>query len=663
MVDVQEDFRNSMYYLEEDDVKCGTVYFNEKSRVLKYVCFYCEQCSDNIDHFCNHLTEHINDEDPIEYTGIDEDMGEIENDLSNESTSEETNAAHPYYNEEQEIHSAHINEVPINDQESLTSTSTTIIEELNSSFENHNENETTEQYYQPVTLPNSSINATSKSFEDCFLKETNIEKIRSQGIVVQEKGPTDQQKRKIDSLFCLGRNKRTKITTVKVIAVKNRIAEIYDRIKNQQEKYRSGYFVESCESDPSTIETMEDNEEISTFSGNNQKLKATQGETSSKIIGETLITLIPEGGRIPPVLPNKDDECQSKIQIANTDEFDESLLSSSSDNEQKAVCPACGKIFRNHFSLTIHKRTHYLESDSSVKLAHKCSDCNQLFNKLSQLKQHIESVHYPDGFICKICNRRLCSLSLLLSHLVKVHLDRPFNCQMCGKNFSNPVTYEEHVISHNSSEKSHKCQICGRKYSTQFFLKEHIKNHKEQLPQTCVVCGKVTLRITQHMKTHTPRPKRLLSCSVCGKVFNYSSGLSHHFKAMHKMPRASPKVKKESKRKRKYVDKTEKNEDDFNITDNNFNNSQIVIEEPSEIPDEVYNQDEDVKLENTESDSKDKMVADQDDVNYKEEEAKRVIVELIQNSSYSSFLSENLFTPPIAREETITAVNSIVHDS
>lgn len=380
----------------------------------------------------------------------------------------------------------------------------------------------------------------------------------------------------------------------------------------------------------------------------------------------------------------------------NSKSFTYNLKKPEENKEKLAVCPACGKTFRSHFSLTIHKRIHYLESDSSVKLAHKCSDCDELFNKLSQLKHHVETVHYPEGFICKICNRKLSSLSLLERHMVKVHLDRPFNCKHCNKNFSDPLTYEEHLASHNSGE-VYKCSTCGRKYATEFFLMEHMRNHKEQMPQTCVVCGKVTLRITQHMKIHTPRPKRLLSCTVCGKVFNFSSGLSHHFKIMHKLPRPPPKPKKETtnnaiKRKRRNrlsercgQKKKSLNYSPPNTTDNAFildsdKFPDQIIEEQIEIPHEVYDDAttttpgmlnlETNKIcikEDEQMLDADLSLKQQEVLNHKEEEAKRVIVELIQNSSYTSFFPDNLssvleVTPPIAREETISAVNSIVHD-
>ncbi|XP_013107931.2 zinc finger protein ZFP2 [Stomoxys calcitrans] len=707
-----------MCYLEVDDITCGSISYNEKSRVLKFTCTYCSESYLHMEHFCNHLTDHINsvEEDPIEYTEVEDETLYQHNKCGNEQEEESCasldsngcviNRLYEEYDGSLYSHDEE-NNLPTENAGFMDETDS-IIEEVEESsdltyqldqrFKNTNDfrgflpqssNITSGDVPNHAKTTAKSFTSTNNSFEECFLKETDIEKIRSQGIVVNEnKEPARRSKAKNDDLMRFSTKKNKKVTTVKVIAVKNRIAEIYDRIKNEQAKTQQMY-APSGQSEQKTQHMLPTSPKGDHHGTQYGALDTKENDSTRKIIGETLITLIPEGGKIPTTLPTQLERIHNKITISSPErEASEDEASSTlSSDDKTAVCPACGKVFRSHFSLTIHKRIHYLESDSTVKLAHKCSDCDQLFNKLSQLKQHVESVHYPDGFVCKICNRRLCSLSLLERHMVKVHLERPFNCQLCGKNFSDPITYEEHVISHKSADKCHKCQICGRKYSTQFFLKQHMRNHKKQMPQTCVVCGKVTLRITQHMKIHTPRPKRLLSCSVCGKIFNFSSGLSHHFKVMHKLPRPPPKQKKDNnantqRRKRK----SRNNENVHKIKDDsyhhmasreNLNDSQIIIEEPSEIPDEVYTADEFITqspVQNPSLSDKDSGVHmsdrnnsshnfDEEDVNHKEEEAKRVIVELIQNSIYPSFLSENLLTPPIAREETISAVNSIVRDS
>lgn len=308
------------------------------------------------------------------------------------------------------------------------------------------------------------------------------------------------------------------MTTVKVIAVKNRIAELYERIKAEEQK-RYQQMLPDNSSLPKQTQLAS---KLIGFDIDQDTLDAAEGfiansnETeplTQKIVGETLITHIPEGGKIPNTLPKSTRETlanENHRQISKKPTWEQNDLEADNKQTQRVKCPACDKTFRNFFSLTIHKRIHYLETDSNVKLAHKCSDCDQLFNKMTQLKQHVEQAHYPQGFICKICDKKLSSLSLLERHIMKVHLERPFNCKQCGKNFSGVTEYEQHLHSHNSSSSVFRCIVCGRKYGSEILLMAHMPKHKQQVPQTCVVCGKRTLRITQHMKIHTPRPKRLL---------------------------------------------------------------------------------------------------------------------------------------------------------
>uniref|UniRef100_A0A1B0G825 C2H2-type domain-containing protein n=1 Tax=Glossina morsitans morsitans TaxID=37546 RepID=A0A1B0G825_GLOMM len=679
--------------LEEDDTQCGHVFYNEITRLLKFYCTFCQETYDNIDYFCQHLSGHIREVQ--ENQGGEEDNGKA---------SPKIEEVHPeVFDEQTNISDCNADVMRIEECEQLDDNEM-IIEELDETeaykadeeeeicdptngsayLDDDDDNSNTCQYEsltnKSTTVQVEKNETASKSFEECFLKEMNVEKLRYDRVCVIQEDKAQQRikpkKKPTMQELLRFKGKRKKVTTVKVIAVKNRIAELYERIKIEEQKRSQDSLPHNQESFASenTLIEQETNEAIKVlinensqygeenvianqFNNNNlENCKMSGKDVTRKIIGETVITLIPEGSKIPNTLPSQvDNIIDPKIlreNLQNSISSDDSGLVSASSETENTVCPACGKRFRSSFSLTIHKRIHYLESDSAVKLAHKCSDCDQLFNKISQLKEHVETIHYPEGFICKICNRKLSSLSLLERHMRKVHLDRPFNCKQCGKNFANRLTYDEHVISHISG-KLFKCHICGRKYPTQYFLTEHMRNHKEQVPHTCVVCGKITLRITQHMKIHTPRPKRLLSCSVCGKVFNFSSGLSHHFKIMHKSPRPPQKTKRElatnsTKRRRQLHAPYDEEQ---SVTSEN----QIVEENitPINSPD-------------VHKPMANYILQEQNFVNQKEEEAKRVIVELIQNSTYTSFLPANAsnileVTPPIAREETISAVDSIVN--
>ncbi|XP_018800674.1 PREDICTED: zinc finger protein 718-like [Bactrocera latifrons] len=589
--------------LIEDDIQCGLIFFSEATRVLKFCCTYCEKVSENINYFCQHLSEHINDDEkeilPQEFNdGI----------MPEDSMDDDTTATR-----EAVVYGAGSNQSLLPCDLAGFDESKMVVEELDEAEEIAAEVEA--EMRQELEGVQMYANDENSCPEDFFgYVQTNENHLKRENQKEEQKSINDFRKtsKGHDKIMQFKNSKKKKrVTTVKVIALKNRVAELYERIKLEEERR-------------SRITTT--NPESCDVAMDEEKKVAEENETSVEestepvrhIIGETVITLLPQ--------------TESKVELSKFSDNVVPMINSinrQDSTDDKTTCPACGRKFRSAFSLTIHKRTHYLESDSNVKLAHKCSDCDQLFNKIPDLKDHIQQVHYPDGFICKICNKKLTSLTLLETHMRKVHLSRPFNCEICRKNFDTRDRFEEHVKAHVSGQ-PYRCHICGRKYSTECILKQHLRRHKEQIPQCCVVCGKMTLRITQHMKIHAPRPKRILSCKACGKVFNFSSGLSHHYKVMHKLQKSPTKQKQE-------------NEVQIPTDQEEIKTGLVELKEEAEV------------TENSE------------EIIQKEEEAKRVIVELIQNATYTSFFPENFNSsmdsgPPIAREETISAVNSIVNE-
>ncbi|XP_069966084.1 uncharacterized protein [Bactrocera oleae] len=592
--------------LIEDDIQCGLIFFSETTRVLKFFCTYCEKVSENINYFCQHLSEHINDDEKEKlHEGFSADIMP-EDSMDDDATATATREA--------VVYEAGPNQSLLPCDLAGFDESKMVVEELDEAEEIAAEVEAEmRQEFEGDQMYVNDENSCSEDFFGYVQTDENHLTVKNQR---EEQKSTNDFKRtskgQVKIMQFKNSKKKKRVTTVKVIALKNRVAELYERIKLEEER-RSRINT----TNPESCDVPMD-EQNNVITRENETSVEESTEPVRHIIGETVITLLPQ--TVSNVEPAK--FSGNVVPMINN-------INRQDSTDDKTTCPACGRKFRSAFSLTIHKRTHYLESDSNVKLAHKCSDCDQLFNKIPDLKDHIQQVHYPDGFICKICNKKLTSLTLLETHMRKVHLSRPFNCEICRKNFDTRDRFEEHVKAHVSGQ-PYRCHICGRKYSTECILKQHLRRHKEQIPQCCVVCGKLTLRITQHMKIHAPRPKRILSCKACGKVFNFSSGLSHHYKVMHKLQKSPTKVKQE-------------------------NVAQIPTDEEEIKTGLVVVKEETDRTENSE------------EIIQKEEEAKRVIVELIQNATYTSFFPDNFNSsmdsgPPIAREETISAVNSIVNE-
>lgn len=240
--------------LEDSDSQCGHVFFNEITRLLKFYCTYCRETYDNIEYFCQHLSEHINDIDQdvykqdamgqleedveeaeeIEYIADElEELEKTENENFTTNQAEDDESTRDAFESEQcleketinhdlteqQMHEHDVNngEMFIEEIEDADEIREEIEQEMLESLEEEEEEakdnsmfledtsttSTTNVDYedharlQVLTSPNTSTDCLKRgnSFEECFIKETNIDKIRSEGVcVLKEKHVKERQK-------------------------------------------------------------------------------------------------------------------------------------------------------------------------------------------------------------------------------------------------------------------------------------------------------------------------------------------------------------------------------------------------------------------------------------------------------------------------------------
>ncbi|XP_064141082.1 zinc finger protein 438 isoform X3 [Loxodonta africana] len=86
----------------------------------------------------------------------------------------------------------------------------------------------------------------------------------------------------------------------------------------------------------------------------------------------------------------------------------------------------------------------------------------------------------------------------------------------------------------------HRCQVCNHHFEFRQHLQDHMSTHTNRRPYSCRICRKTYVRsgsLSTHMKLHhgESRPRRLLCCEFCTKVFSHVRVYFGHLKEVHRV--------------------------------------------------------------------------------------------------------------------------------
>lgn len=85
---------------------------------------------------------------------------------------------------------------------------------------------------------------------------------------------------------------------------------------------------------------------------------------------------------------------------------------------------------------------------------------------------------------------------------------------------------------------SYKCHVCSRIFQFKHHLQDHMNTHTNKRPYSCRICRKAYIHsgsLSTHMKLHhnEGRPKKLVCCEFCAKVFGHAKVYFGHLREVH----------------------------------------------------------------------------------------------------------------------------------
>lgn len=204
------------------------------------------------------------------------------------------------------------------------------------------------------------------------------------------------------------------------------------------------------------------------------------------------------------------------------------------------TCGVCNNSFKLKKYLKQHQIIHEIKKHDDFS----CKICYKVLSHKKQLENHL-LLHQGDRrFICESCGDSFITQSALTNHSYK-HRPHPvpptIKCTFCDELFSRTTDLKRHMNSH-PNQMPEKCSFCDKTYSNKNQLERHLYIHtgKSPIVYKCdhLGCGKELTQkyyLHQHIITkHNPQLKFCCRNNNCSKRFATKTQYSRHEKTCNK---------------------------------------------------------------------------------------------------------------------------------